>query len=126
METNLPKPRRWFRFSLRTMFLVMTVFCCWPGYQLNWIRQRHTALERHHPPFKFLSPRNQSVDAPWSISILGESGAIAILIRPDTDAAERESIQKLFPESQIFDRIQEPPTLIGLSPTPTQQNHHSQ
>ena len=27
MDDNLPKPRRWFRFSLRTMFVLVTMFC---------------------------------------------------------------------------------------------------
>jgi hypothetical protein len=38
--------RRWFRFSLRTLFVVMTVagFGSWIGNQLNWIRQRHEFL----------------------------------------------------------------------------------
>jgi hypothetical protein len=36
--------RRWFRWSLRTMFVVVTVFACWLGYELNWIRQRHKFL----------------------------------------------------------------------------------
>ena len=26
MDDNLPKPRRWFRFSLRTMFVLLTGF----------------------------------------------------------------------------------------------------
>jgi hypothetical protein len=37
-------PRHWFTFSLRTMFVGVTVFVCWFGYQLNWIRQRHELL----------------------------------------------------------------------------------
>jgi hypothetical protein len=36
--------RRWFAFSLRALFVVVTVFGCWLGYQLNWIRERHEAL----------------------------------------------------------------------------------
>jgi hypothetical protein len=37
-------PRHWFRFSLRTLFLVVTVAGCWMGYYLNWARERHEAL----------------------------------------------------------------------------------
>lgn len=43
--TPAPK-RRWFRFSLRTLFVVVTVFCSWLGYELNWIRERHELLAR--------------------------------------------------------------------------------
>ena len=40
MDANLPKPRRWFRFSLRTVFLVVTVGCCWMGYQASIVSHR--------------------------------------------------------------------------------------
>jgi len=46
--TPAPK-RRWFRWSLRTMFVVVTV-CGWIGYQLNWIRQRHEFIEAEVDP----------------------------------------------------------------------------
>jgi hypothetical protein len=40
-----PAPKgRWFRFSLRTLFVVVTVFGCWMGYEVNWIRQRRALL----------------------------------------------------------------------------------
>ncbi len=39
------KPRRhWFRFSLRTMFVIVTILCIWFGWNLNKVRQRSTAL----------------------------------------------------------------------------------
>ena len=38
--------RRWFRFSLRTMFVLVAVFGCWLGYEMNWIRQRHAFAAR--------------------------------------------------------------------------------
>ena len=42
-----PAPsRRWFAFSLRTLFVVVTMFACWLGYELNWIRQRHEMLAK--------------------------------------------------------------------------------
>jgi hypothetical protein len=28
-----------------TLFIVVTVFCCWLGYQLNWIRERHAIMD---------------------------------------------------------------------------------
>ena len=41
------KPRRWFRFSLRTMFVLLTLSCLtfgWTLMQLQWIRERDRAL----------------------------------------------------------------------------------
>jgi hypothetical protein len=35
--------RRWFRYSLRTLFVVMTVVCCWLGWNVHIVRQRQAA-----------------------------------------------------------------------------------
>jgi len=37
--TSEPK-RRWFSFSLRTMFVVVTLFGCWLGNELHRVRDR--------------------------------------------------------------------------------------
>lgn len=31
---------RWFRFSLRTLFVVVTVFACWLGWQIHLVQSR--------------------------------------------------------------------------------------
>ncbi len=41
---NRNPERRWLRFSLRTVFVGVTVFGCWLAYELDWIRQRHALL----------------------------------------------------------------------------------
>lgn len=33
-------PRRWFKYSLRTFFVLLTALVVWLGYQVNWIRAR--------------------------------------------------------------------------------------
>jgi hypothetical protein len=39
------KPQRgWFRFSLRTMFVVITVLCCWLGWESSVVRVRQGTL----------------------------------------------------------------------------------
>ena len=56
MDAILPKPRRRFRFSLRTMFVLVTVGCfflAWLVYHLDWIRQRRDALESIVPALYF-------------------------------------------------------------------------
>jgi hypothetical protein len=37
--------RRWFRFSLRTMFLVCTVVAVWLGWNVHLVRQRRAFIE---------------------------------------------------------------------------------
>ena len=39
-----PPKRRWFRFSLRTMFVVVTIFGVWLGWQLKIVRERKAIL----------------------------------------------------------------------------------
>jgi hypothetical protein len=36
--TNSNPERRWYQFSMRTMLLVMLVFCVWIGIRVNWAR----------------------------------------------------------------------------------------
>ena len=38
--TSSPK-RRWFRFSLRTLFIAMTVFCLWLGWNVQIVHERN-------------------------------------------------------------------------------------
>ena len=41
--TDKPK-RRWLQFSLRTLFVVVTVFCVWMGWQVNTAKQQREAI----------------------------------------------------------------------------------
>ena len=46
MTTKQPKPRRrWLQFSLRTMFVVVTVFCVWMGFTAKRARDQREAVE---------------------------------------------------------------------------------
>ena len=41
--SEAPK-RRWFRFSLRSLFLVVTALCLWLGWNVNVVRLRRAVL----------------------------------------------------------------------------------
>lgn len=110
--------RRWFRFGLRTMFVVVTVFACWLGYQLNWIRQRHAFLARKDIIVQH-SSAYYPYDAPTSLRVFGESGqaVLNVIIVDDVraascpnfgdrmklltsrEAADVETAARLFPEA---------------------------
>ena len=111
--------RRWFRFafSLRTLFVVVTIFACWLGYHMNWIRQRHDALKwldehasrgSNETPLGWTSERP---DLPWSLRILGEKPLKSHWIgaRGKERSALPEyrrrvaEVAKLFPECDIDD-----------------------
>ena len=92
--TETKSKRRWFRFGLRTLFLLQAVLAIdWTVYQLNWIRQRHKFLNetQHHPIF--------SSEAPWSLRVFGERGVRGIVIQACADSGEP---RRLFPEAMIF------------------------
>ena len=109
-------PRPAFRFSLRTMLIVVALVSCWLGYCLNWIRQRHDFLGHSAvhatpgsislynpdaPVWVFLSSAQQPVPAPFWLRVLGERGVAAVDVM---DAKHSESLDvaaRLFPEAQI-------------------------
>ena len=46
MKTDQPKPRRrFFRYSLRTLMIVVTVFCVWVGVIAKAAREQRLAVE---------------------------------------------------------------------------------
>jgi hypothetical protein len=105
--------RRWFRFSLRTLFLVITVFAVWLGYYFNWIRERHQVLEGVEFAAKIVESRNGVIGFvppphafPLSLTILGEQSINAIAIPGSkTDPgneAKLASFARLFPEADVI------------------------
>ena len=95
MNTN-PR-RRWYQFSLRTMFVlvfVVSVPLAWVGYSLSWIRQRHEALDAR---LVYDFSDSATTTAPGGLWLFGEQGVIGILCSPEN----AELARRLFPESSI-------------------------
>jgi hypothetical protein len=71
MLESPPKPRRrWFSYSLRTMFVAMTVMGIFLAYDINWIRQRHEFLRTTRQPDNLF----EAGPAPIMLRLLGEGG----------------------------------------------------
>jgi hypothetical protein len=116
--TPAPK-RRWFRYSLRMLFVLVTVVCCWLGYELNWIRQRHAFLAKQRVVFEQTptlgfpgtsEPVQGATRAPDLLSLFGESGVSVLLLQifvenydgADSDRYDEVRLAKqLFPEAQV-------------------------
>ncbi len=117
---------RWFAFSLRTLFLMVTVFGLlsgWLAYHVRWIQQRHELLGRHNPGVSFGHVRQrfenpwgdheypgEIVEPPGALWLFGEPGMahIQISFHPWAPGPLNESelevvrrANRLFPESQI-------------------------
>jgi hypothetical protein len=95
------------------MFVVVTAVCCFLGYELDWIRQRHRFIETHNPD-AFRS--DQDTRAPQLLWCFGEQGMNNLLFDVDPkdvsfDPTGRRYIRsntpvvatarRLFPESRI-------------------------
>ena len=109
MTETKPK-RRWFTFSLRTLFVLVTVLCVWLGYQVNWIWQRREFVRKlcvDSGNFEAGSARTETLqghDSPtisWIRRAFGDQ-AYSILILPEKytpDLIERAN--DLFPEALV-------------------------
>jgi hypothetical protein len=115
--TRAPE-RSWFRFSLRTLFLVVTLLGSglgWLGYCLQWINQRHEFMENPPTPFLHVAGRRT---APWPLVMFGQHGFGQISIsfvpwaswdekgyreRPLSaeESAQLNRVKRLFPEAIV-------------------------
>jgi hypothetical protein len=103
------KPRRWFRFSLRMLFLLVALVAIWLGYHLNWIRQRHAARAWVKGQAEYFDdvPVQQGAfpgaHAPWRIRMLGEDGvtSIWVVVRKEAVDPEQQRLEGLFPEAKV-------------------------
>ena len=122
--TTAPKSR-WFRFSLRTLFVVVTVFGIWLGYYRNWMLQREDARAWMHAQgiggsFGGIRPNPSAF--PWGLRMLGEKPLDFFLIQygptsryweapPDEYLKLVEKIRGLFPEADVWDVTPDPKDL---------------
>jgi hypothetical protein len=107
--------RRWLRFSLWTMFVVITMAALVLGLALshskNWIRQRHNFLNHQmvvaleHDYTQEGTPYWEPVSAPGLLWLFGEKGQYSIrlvVVNEVTLAKEYHEAQRLFPEAMIM------------------------
>jgi len=98
--------RRWFRFSLRTMLVVVLLAAIpmgWVAVQVKWIRDRHKALEwlRSQPPLFMSGWVVRTTSAPLSLRPFGEQGYYEILVHLDAERGPYTDahLKALFPEA---------------------------
>ena len=100
------------RFSLRTLFVLVTIACIWLGYSFNWIRQRHDYLKAHPGAVRVPDPNEALAIAPAMLWLLGEKGQTRLRAespgfdahwndRKLTPSPESAELRALFPETTI-------------------------
>jgi len=94
--SNAPR-RRWFQFSLRTLFVVMTLLALWLAYSLDWIRQRREFLELSNV-VGYAGPQNNRPRAPGLLWLLGERAYLWLWVSSEGSGGEYEA-KRLFPEA---------------------------
>ncbi len=103
--TPAPK-RRWFRFSLRTLFVVLTLAALlpWIAVNLNWMHERSVIADSKRLPLE------GEKRAPWPLWIFGAKGFARInaKVPPEKVAAIQEAArdrrihyQEIFPEAEV-------------------------
>src|SRR5262245_59110434 len=91
------RPR--FRWSLRTMFVVVTVLCCWLGWRhhnLGWIQQQQDLLKKHAQAERHIKIRSgvirgiptSAVEAPGHLRLFGEKGFPWVAVFTDEGSTE--------------------------------------
>ena len=108
--TAAPK-RRWFRFSLRTMFVVVTVVACWLGWNLHQVRQREKFLSlpriitfEGSMPSSGLGKSSFALTpgVPFAWKVFGAKHVHCMVLDKNTfDEAEFQRARALFPETDI-------------------------
>ncbi len=101
------RKRRWFQFSLRTLCVIVTLFCVgasWIGSQARTIQERKAALASHSRfiiLYSFVDgPDRSEVTSPikrW----LGDMPVEHMVLSPDTPPADLNTIRETFPEAEI-------------------------
>jgi hypothetical protein len=111
--TPMPTPprRRWFQFSLATMFVVVTVLAVWLGWEVKLVRDRSDFLVWCHEGnvaaglergWTAYPSRNVPAPAiPFWRRWLGDESVHAITLPPGSSAADYERATVLFPEAAI-------------------------
>src|SRR5713101_1137558 len=104
MPATAKPRRRWFRFSLRTLFVLLTLFCVWLGVQVKWIQDRHKALdwvEAHPVSGVYSYPLAPFPGFPVPLRIFGQKPVEQIEIGVEKDEPQDnldyiERIKRLF------------------------------
>lgn len=102
-----PPRRRWFRFSLRTMFVVVTVFAvflAWPVGEWRFVQHRKVVLHEVRSSFgSYMGtwPGKPSRHAGIG-RLFGDVSVDEIALIPDTTEAQLARVRAAFPEADVY------------------------
>jgi hypothetical protein len=106
-----PTRRRWFRWLLSLLFVVLTIAAACLGWMMHWTQQRHDIANHLREELRIHAYRSHSeADSkpPWPLSQLGDPGysLVTVLVEdwkhPNEDDEQRAQLARsLFPEARL-------------------------
>lgn len=99
LEQARPNRRRWLRFSLRTLFVLVTLACIYLGYAANGKRQRRAFLDSHNVYPISQEEVGTPTNLPWSLRMIGEVGYYRIYFTEHSTPEDQATLERLFPEA---------------------------
>ena len=110
--------RRWFSFSLRTMFVVVTIFGVWLGWQLKIVRERKAVLaeikrtEKSQFDDDYIGLESEfdpddrvdleSARISFGRRLLGDESCLFLALPKSLDPQWIERAEAAFPEAEIW------------------------
>ena len=122
MSTPSKSRLTWFRFNLRSLFVVMTLVACWFGWQVNTVHKRQELLRELKNKPNFSVVLNHSIalgsNRPYaSVSItrrwLGDVPVHRIIVAGSLNATNSPTfrrLKQLFPEVRLWTVNRSEPT----------------
>jgi hypothetical protein len=99
---DAPRPKRgWYQFSLRTMFVFVTLASAgfgWLGSQISWVRERRRVIEDRR---EILHATFVDEPVPWPLWLIMEDGWGQINYPTDLPDERRAELMRLFPEARF-------------------------
>jgi hypothetical protein len=117
MSQAPPPRRRWLQFGMGTMFVVVTAFAVWLGWELKFIRDRKNflvLLDEYRADHWRDQPRAASISSWFQIPAheeagihfwrrwLGDEAQSVILLPGNTSETHLRQARSLFPEAKYF------------------------
>ena len=95
-----------FRYSLRTLFILLTIVAAWLGWQVHIVQVRKTWLvhiDSHNGNWSAWDYDNLAppFELPWYRRLLGDQLIGKIMLYEDCTEEDAAKIRKEFPESEI-------------------------
>jgi hypothetical protein len=107
--------RRWFQFGLGTMFVLVTAFAAWLGWELKFIRDREAFLSWRDRKCEVEQREHPGLDGPVALWVrpkpatiriwrtwLGDEPAEFVVLPHAASIVDQERAKALFPEALVY------------------------